>query len=72
MSGGDPGFPTLDDDQTEAPIARLGRHTIGLWLAAEEIGDPRLLSALRPLVMQIGRVLAVDLMAQSQPDDTQH
>ena len=72
MSGDDPGFPTPDDDLTEAPITRLGRHTIGLWLAAEEIGDPRLLSALRPLVMHIGRVLAIDLMAQAQSDDTQH
>lgn len=56
----------------EPAIARLGHHAIELWRAAEEIGDPMLLAALRPLVEHIGRALARDVPDESCTDDTLH
>lgn len=38
MNGDDSSVVLFEDDRSEAPITRLGRHTIGLWLAAEKSG----------------------------------
>lgn len=54
--------PEPDDAAAAAAIIRLADHTIGLWRAAQEVGDPVLLAALRPLVVQVARSLARDLM----------
>jgi hypothetical protein len=56
----------------EPAIVRLGHHAIELWRAAEEIGDPSLLAALRPLVEHIGRALARDVVDEACMDDTLH
>ncbi|MGU3287203.1 hypothetical protein [Methylobacterium sp. WL7] len=53
-------------------IVRLGHHAIELWRAAEEIGDPGLLAALRPLVEHVGRALARDVEGETCADDTLH
>ncbi len=51
---------------------RLGHHAIEMWRAAEELGDPRLLAALRPLVEHVGRALARDVRGEACTDDTLH
>lgn len=58
-------------DEDEAPILRLAEHAIGLWQAAQEMGDPAVLDALRPLIIHIARALARDIMTGTG-DDTPH
>ncbi|MCJ2057935.1 hypothetical protein MKL09_15375 [Methylobacterium sp. J-048] len=53
-------------------IVRLGHHAIEMWRAAEELGDPHLLAALRPLVEHVGRALARDVRGKACADDTLH
>lgn len=61
-----------EDDQSKSPIERIGRHAIGLWKATEELGDARLLDALRPFVAAVGFALARDLMSEKTGGDTSH
>lgn len=73
MSALEPGEPLPDDEpQDDAAIVRLGHHAIGLWRAAQECGHPDLLGALRPILLQIGRAVASDLMTETHADETQH
>jgi hypothetical protein len=59
------------DDGREPPMLRLAEHAIGLWQAAQQVGDATLLDALRPLVIHVARALARDLM-ESTEDETAH
>jgi hypothetical protein len=59
------------EPEDEEPIQRLAEHAIGLWQAAQDVRDPVLLDALRPLVVHIARSLARDLMANAE-DGTAH
>ncbi|GJE58125.1 hypothetical protein [Methylobacterium trifolii] len=63
---------TDDDEAHELPAVRLGRHAIGLWRAAEELGDADLLASLRPLVLEIGRALAADMMSAPRAGTIPH
>lgn len=65
-------IPSMDRDTAEPPILRIGRHAIGLWKAAEEHGDERLLAVLRPFVQAVGCALARDLMSAEGDGDTTH
>lgn len=65
-------LPESDPDETpDTPVLRLAEHAIGLWQAAQEMGDPVLLEALRPLMIQTARALARDVMDPTE-DETAH
>ncbi|CAA2137618.1 hypothetical protein MBLL_00745 (plasmid) [Methylobacterium bullatum] len=74
MSAREPFDPASEDEQSslssDAPTERLGYHAVGLWRAAEDIGDPDLLVALRPVVMLIGKIIAINIMNHPWSDET--
>lgn len=72
MSTFDPIDQSLRPEHAESPLLRLGNHAIGTWRAAEEIGDPRSLATLRPLVERIGRASVADVTSAPDEDDTKH
>ncbi|MCE4224902.1 hypothetical protein HCU64_14150 [Methylobacterium sp. C25] len=59
------------EEPREGSILRLAEHAIGLWRAAQDVRDPILLEALRPLVVHVARALARDIMADAE-DGTAH
>lgn len=59
------------EEEPNTPVLRLAEHAIGLWQAAQEMGDPVLLEALRPLMIQTARALARDVMDATE-DETAH
>jgi hypothetical protein len=63
--------PDLDEAVVTSPMIRLADHAIGLWQAAQDVGDPVLLEALRPLVVHVARSLARDVM-EGVEDETAH
>ena len=63
--------PSGCEDPSEQPALRLADQAIGLWRAAEEMDDPALLEALRPLLTHIACMLARDIM-EGDEDETPH
>ncbi|GEP01806.1 hypothetical protein [Methylobacterium haplocladii] len=59
------------EEAVDTPGLRLAEHAIGLWQAAQDVGDPVVMEALRPLVVHIARSLARDVM-NGVEDETAH